>query len=440
MMLRQSMWGVLGLVLVGCASAPSSDGVDTDERPDAVLLGVGVTPNDPVASLGEVVPFIAKAYYDDTSFEVITAEMSWVSTDNRVATVAPDGRATAVGEGRTDIIATSPEGVSTRIKLTVKGAGQTVDSVQLSPANMTLNVAERVEVTAIATYSDGSGGNIASRCTWSTDSAAVATVADAEVVAVAAGNTSVRADCGDGLVASASVTVRATAVVGQADLVISEAEAYGYDDSIEIYAIVENIGDASAGGFYIDAYRDRTSAPSVGLPSDGDVWVSNLAAGASRLVIIDLFDVAPGNYQTWLLADGDNTVAESNEANNAIGPLAVSISPQSRPDLVVTVFEGLSDGFDTLYEVTLRNIGDATARDFYVDLWVDLPGTPAVCDYGDLYLWVDALEPNQSRTWFPEIDDGPWAFWDSVVFVDSCDDVVESNETNNVSRLTLFAN
>jgi hypothetical protein len=35
-------------------------------------------------------------------------------------------------------------------------------------------------------------------------------------------------------------------------------------------------------------------------------------------------------------------------------------------------------------------------------------------------------------------DDGPWWYWDSVVFVDTCDDVTEKDESNNIAWVEVL--
>lgn len=439
-------WLWVLVLAVGCLGGPepaSDDTGDTDASGDE-LLGVGVSPNGPFAEVGEEIQFVAKAFFADTSNQDVTDQMSWVSTETRVATVDAAGLATARSEGVTDIVATSPGGVSAKVRLTVKAEGVKPSGLQLSPASLSLQVGEVVEMSAIASYPDGTGGNVGASCTWSSDAPGVVAMDGSEASGIAAGETTVRAQCPGGLAATAEATVGG-AGGGSPDLRVVEAVVEGSGDAIELLVEVENRGAANAGGFFLDVFLDPGDPPVAGAEADDTIWIAGLAPGQWTITGADLVGLADGEHAVWLLVDGDDRIDESDEANNRAGPYAVTLAeeggggPTGGPQLLVRSFEGLSDGAFTTWEITVENTGTETARDFFVDLWFDHTGSVSVCEYGDDYTFVEALAPGATTTWSPEVDDGPSFAWDSLVFVDSCDDVAETDESDNLADLTVYA-
>ena len=93
-----------------------------------------------------------------------------------------------------------------------------------------------------------------------------------------------------------------------------------YGQTIEVTVAVENQGNADAGSFYVDIYKDRMTAPATGEFGDQYCYISGLAAGAATTCISNISYVAAGMYSMWAQADTDLIVTESNEGNNVSGP------------------------------------------------------------------------------------------------------------------------
>jgi hypothetical protein len=410
----------------------------------SALLGIGLSPNNPVVSIGETVEFEVKAYYEDTSYEVITDQISWTITEPRVAG-GHGGVITALAEGVSDVIATHPDGLSAKVELTVVGEGAQVTDVEMSPAELELAVGDYAQLSAIATYDDGNVGNLAGSCDWSSDDGGVAAVdTSGGVTGRGEGTTTVRAGC-DGQEISARVEVVAEGTAaGQPDLHIDLFEADVDGDAVEYTLLVENRGDAGAAGFYVDLYLDRDSTPAGGGTGyDGFTWISSLAAGGYTLVYIDLEGVAAGTWSSYAYADPEGWVDESDESNNVAGPIAVSVAGSGGgtvegSDLTITYFDAVSDGSYTYYEMEIANLGDTTAYNFWLDLYLDAWGSPDVCEEGDLFAFIEELGPGEYAAFEADVDDGPWWYWDSYLVVDTCDDVDEANESNNEVMLTIY--
>ena len=433
------------LILLGCLDPNARESSDQPGPGGGAggseLLGLGLAPNDPIVSIGETVEFEVKAYYADTTYAIITDQILWVSTEPRVADFKGGPVATALSEGVSDIIATFEDGVSAKVELTVVGEGVEVTQLAMSPTSLEIREGEYAQLSAIATYSDGTSGNLAGSCDWSSDDTGVAAVDDAGgVTGRGKGDTTVRASC-DGYDVQAPVAVLdEDAQVSPADLKVTRMEVAinGYD--VEYTVSVENIGGSGAAGFYVDLYLDHYPDFS-GEDYDGYAYVASLAAGANIQALVDLEGLSAGSYGSYTLVDPEGASGESNTQNNLLGPLEFTVeSPTSAigPELTITYFDGATDGDYTLYEMEIANIGDTTAYNFWIDLYYDT-GTPDVCEEGDLYAFVEELGPGEYAAFEADVDDGPswyWS-WDSALVVDSCDDVAESNEGNNIAWITL---
>lgn len=433
--MRSMIWriAVPSLLAMACNDGlvpATAETDDTDTGPVAELLGIGISPRDPAVSVGDSVSFSVRAFYADTRNADISDEVTWSSSDPRVATVDATGVATAVAPGEASIVATDARGVGTRTSLVVKGDADAPTALALAPRLIEVKVGAEVELQAVATYADGSTGNLAPGCTWSMDDPSLASVDGGRIVGVAEGRTSVRASCGS-LDAAAPVTVRAAdAVLDLPDLEVVDLVYEVIDDELWILFDVHNAGDGMADLSFVDLFLDTD-----GRPDSDDVFVLTelveaLAPGERSVVLLVAEDIDVGTHTAWVVPDADGWIEESDEDNNASGPHAFEVTPTGGPELEITTFDALTDGSYTYYTIEVTNSGTDSARDFYVDLWYDPSTTPGVCDTGDDYLYVASLAPGKSLLWEPDVFDGPSASWLSLVWVDSCDDVAEADEDN----------
>lgn len=427
-----------GLLLTACPKGEDSEVGDD-------LLGIGLSPNNPIMQVDETVAFEAKAFYADYSNQVITGEVDWVSTDERVATIGADGRATAHTAGSADIIASYVDGMSARVELTVSGAD--ISSVSLSPSNVDVEVGSRVQLVANATFSDGSTGNVAGSCDWSSGDSGIAQVDGGGLVTGAGeGSTQVSASYSGLSISPATVNVVAEGTeLPVPDLDIRDIQASVSGDEVSYLFTVQNAGSGYASEFYVDLFLNPGGSPGQDSAADAWGWVPGLAAGETTEVWVDLFDVDAGSYASYGWADKDAWVEESDEGNNKHGPVDVTVSTGASgyPNLAITTFEGISDGYYTVYEIEVTNTGGADTGPFYIDLFLDQYDSPEVYDDGDLWGEVDNLAPGESVTFEPELDFGPYhhgySYWDSWIFADSYDEVFESDEGDNVGYVEVWA-
>jgi len=136
------------------------------------LVSIQVNPVTPTISYQTSQAFSANGTYSDNSQQNITNSVAW-SANPQVATIAPNGVASAVAPGQTAITATvgSMNGSGS---LTVTSA--TLTSLTVSPSNPGIAAGTTQQFTAMGTFSDSSQQDLTTQVSWTSSSASVATI------------------------------------------------------------------------------------------------------------------------------------------------------------------------------------------------------------------------------------------------------------------------
>lgn len=137
------------------------------------IVSLKLSPLNSVIAPGKTQQYTATATYGNNTTGDATDQVTWASSATNVATISATGLATAVSLGPTTISATSGS-VKAFTGLTV--SNQTVTSLSVTPANVTLISGQNQQLTATATYSDNSTQNVTSSATWSSNATSIATV------------------------------------------------------------------------------------------------------------------------------------------------------------------------------------------------------------------------------------------------------------------------
>lgn len=168
---------------------------------------VEVTPSPASVAVGQTGQLVAVPK-SAANAELLGRPVTWTTADAAVATVSQSGVVTGVAVGEVTITATS-EGRSGTSQLTVSATP--VATVTVTPP--TASIAEGATVDLTATAKDANGGTLAGRApTWSSSSAAVASVnASGKVTGVTAGTATIIATI-EGKTGSATITVTRTPV------------------------------------------------------------------------------------------------------------------------------------------------------------------------------------------------------------------------------------
>lgn len=157
------------------------------------LAAIVVTPGDSSLPAGATQPFVATGAYTDGSSAALTAGVTWSSSAGAVAKVDPvSGLVTSLSPGTTQISASSGS-IAGTTGLTVTTA--VVRSIAVSPNPAFVGIGISSQMTAIATYSDGTTADVTRAVAWSSGAPAVATVdsASGRTLGVALGTTQITA-------------------------------------------------------------------------------------------------------------------------------------------------------------------------------------------------------------------------------------------------------
>jgi len=147
----------------------------------AVLVSIVVDPDADVTVVGVTRQFVASGVYSDSTVQDLTAQVTWSSSDRKVASVSnaagSKGLATPSRVGSTAVSATlgAVRGSTT---LTVSNA--TLVSVTVKPADPGIQVGEKLQFTAMGYYSNGMALDITKAASWKSSSTKTATVSNAK--------------------------------------------------------------------------------------------------------------------------------------------------------------------------------------------------------------------------------------------------------------------
>ena len=137
-------------------------------------------------------------------------EVTYKSADEKIATVAADGKVTAVAEGETTITVTAASGVYNTVKVVVssQGGSSDIETISLSLKSVTLSPGGSVQLYQSYSPSDAN----ASELIWTSSNPGVASVDNGLIVAISPGTTTITVSNGDGVESSCVVDVSSSAV------------------------------------------------------------------------------------------------------------------------------------------------------------------------------------------------------------------------------------
>ncbi|HMI83235.1 MAG TPA: Ig-like domain-containing protein [Polyangiaceae bacterium] len=179
---------------------------------DAKLVSITIAPAAPSVPLGATVPLTASGTYDTGLMADVTSLVTWSTDAAAIATISnaagTNGQIKGATLGMTVARAVSGA-ISAQVPVTVTAA--VPQSIEVAPANPSIQVTRTQQMSAIAVYSDASRVDVTTQAAWTTGRAATATISNGAgtqglLTAVAVGTTSVTATW-SGLMGTTNVTV-----------------------------------------------------------------------------------------------------------------------------------------------------------------------------------------------------------------------------------------
>jgi len=313
---------------------------------DAELLRLTVSPDAIIAATGDEIQMAAEAGFSDGSSGDVSGQVRWITDDGGVAQLASGGLLTAAGAGSTEIMA-EWDGVSSEsVPVTVSGAA--AGDPDLSISALTASAAGGVVDLTVQVTNNGAGSAGAFWVdVWAdpTSTPSVGSIGDDYLLLsylgpsqseslsfqiYASDSVYVLVDTNDDVeesnesnnAGSAQVSSGGSGGSGGPDLVIPYFDYLADESSIYYLVEIANQGDSSAESFYVDVFIDENDEPAFGTDGDDYVLISSISAGESTYAEFYI-DTWCHWCWSWAVSDSLDWIVESNESNNASGPLDV---------------------------------------------------------------------------------------------------------------------
>ncbi|MDX2039413.1 MAG: choice-of-anchor Q domain-containing protein [Isosphaeraceae bacterium] len=305
-------------VITASIQGVTSSGVTLNVTP-AELVSISVSPGNPAIDQGTTQQFTATGSYTDGSTADLTGMVAWASATPSVATIDAFGLATGVGVGSSVITASLGGVESDDALLTVLPLLQ---SIMVSPGDLSLAKGSTQQLTATGGYSDGSTADLTSLVIWASSTTSTATIDGAGLAAtLAEGSTIITASLG-GLTSPGT-----TLTVTPAELV-----------SISVSPDNPSIEQGETQQFTaIGSYTDGSTADLTGMVA----W----ASATPSVATIDAFGLATG------VGFGSSVITASLGGVTSDGVTLAVLKPAS-PLVVSTTNDAVdaSDGLTSLRE------------------------------------------------------------------------------------------
>ena len=216
------------------------------------------------------------------------------------------------------------------------------------------------------------------------------------------------------------------------DLVVTGMKALPGPTGVVTYGVtVCNKGAAAANNVLLRLYVNSNTKPGASTPYSKQYNLGSFAVGTCKNAGSNI-SLKPGAYASWALVDPQNSIKESNENNNAYGPVKFTVgTTTNKADLYIASIKLNATSSYTYFYVQVCNKGKVAVPYAKVDLYYNRSTKPTATVDGDQTSYVYNLNPGacQQRNFYTVLTPGTYASW---AYVDRTNSVPESNETNNV--------
>jgi len=170
-----ALLALVALILIGAGCK--------DFFTDPQLTSIAISPAAPTVAVGGTTTLSARGTYDNNNTKDISSSVTWLSNNTAVATVTSKGVVTGVSNGSTTIQATASNGVTASVTIAV-GSAVVLQTISVLPATATIASGLTQQYAATGHYSDSTTADITSSVTWTSGTAAVATIDSAGLATV----------------------------------------------------------------------------------------------------------------------------------------------------------------------------------------------------------------------------------------------------------------
>jgi len=423
----------------------SIDDDDEETETPTDILGIVVTPDEVVLPVGSSLQLEALGLNDARESMKLTDAVEWSSSEPAVVSVSnglsEEGVLQGLSAGTATIVATFEgiESAPSRIKVT----SASLERLIINQASIVLEIGKTAQLSAEATFSDGSSSNASSQVRWITgDGSVVQFDDDGLLEGIGLGSTHVRVEW-EG-VASEAIPVEVVNEVeaAEGDLYFDWVSGIVSDGIFEVTVSVHNASDAAVSGIWLDLFVDPEFEPAYGDWPDWYHMIDYIEANESAAVTFTA-STSASRHDFAVLVDSTEEVPETDEDNNLVVDSTDGESDSGSgtttgtPNLTITYVGGFSEGETTEYWIDVKNNGDAVAEKFYVDIW---PGRafsdePELYEDGDAYTLYDEGLAAGEELLVELVVDATCEFCEAWAMVDGYNMVAESDESDNTMFL-----
>ncbi|WP_226088487.1 Ig-like domain-containing protein [Vibrio bathopelagicus] len=245
----------------------------------AVITAIQVTPSPVTVAKGQAQQLTATATFSDGTASDISRSVAWVSADTAKATVSPTGLLSGVEVGHTTLTALKDGVTSNTVVVNVSSA--VITAIQVTPSPVDIAKGQTQQLTAIATFSDGTASDLSSSVTWAPVDTATATVSSIGLLsAVEVGNTTLTATK-DGVTSNTVDVNVSSAVITAIQVTPSPADvAKGQTEPLTATATFSDgtVSDISRSVAWVSADTAKATVSPTGLLSGVESGYTTLTA------------------------------------------------------------------------------------------------------------------------------------------------------------------
>jgi hypothetical protein len=225
------------------AALNTVSGMDTVAVVAPALSSISITPSGASIPLGINQQLSALGTYSDGSTQNLTNSVLWVSSNPTIVSLSGSGMATADAVGLVTVTATSGAiGATSQLQV----IPPIVVSFTVAPASSLLALGTREQMSALATFSDGTTQDMTTSVSWSSENPAIANVSNQGLLEADQVGDTVVSVSSDSVVGSASVSVKPVLAVSY----FSNAHTSGFADA----TVRLTDPDATSGSLCADIY------------------------------------------------------------------------------------------------------------------------------------------------------------------------------------------
>ena len=193
------------------ASSGTITGNSTATVNPELLTVLQISGHDASMPLGTSQQLTAVGTYNDGTVRDLTAAVSWSTSAPSILGVSATGAVAALALGSASVSA-SAGGITA--SMTVNVGDPVMSSIAIVPSDPSILVSESVQLTAIATFSDGSTSDVTSTAAWTVDDPQILEIdhTTGNAIAFSPGTTAIEASQ-NGFTGTSSVVVRPVALV-----------------------------------------------------------------------------------------------------------------------------------------------------------------------------------------------------------------------------------